>query len=295
MTSFKVQNFASINFVPTYNISVRFSVYYGSNLLYSTTKSSVVIPAGGDNLVYFKWTVPSGQNGANITLKGEVIASSGVLDTKTLVHPSEKKPTSQTPDTVFEKSAPAGFSVISPPTRTDYSQAQWSEWIYENDAFVKKTYGLTLNTASKPVLVPDVNSPSREYKNGTWTMKSGYGFTAKWNISIGTLSGTIAPKTTAYTNSQLGMFYFPEFKYLQTAGNFRVLDRTTVDTFQLPINTNGKNARLHFVPLWFPDQSYITQGYVADIWTPAGMMSSYMNSDPVIITQSMYDDRYIGR
>lgn len=295
MSSFRVQNYAPFPFTPDYNIIVRFTASNGGTVLYTTTKSAVVIPANGDNLVYFRWTVPSGLNGTNVTLKAEIIDGGKVIDTKSFVHGTEKKPVSQTPDTVFEKSAPAGFSVISPPVRTDYKQAQWSEWVYQNNSFVKRTYGLNLNTASLPVIVPDVNSPSREYKNGSWTMKSGYGFTANWSVGLQTLSGTTAPTTAMYTNSQMAFMYFPEFKYNTATNSFRVLDRTAAKTFQLPVNPNGKDARLHFVPLWFPNTNYRTQGYVGDIWTPAGMISGYMNSAPIVISQSAYDDWVIGR
>lgn len=295
MTSFKVQNLSSSHFIPSNNISVRFIAYNGSTALYTATRSAVVIPANGDNLVYFKWTIPSGLNGANLTLKGEIIDSGVVVDTNTLIHGTEKKPASQTPDTVFEKSAPAGFSVISPPARTGSGSAQWSEWVYESNQFIRRTYGLNLNTSSQPVIVPDVNSPSREYKNGSWTMKSGYGFTANWNIGLQTLSGTTAPTAAMYTDSQLAFLYSPEFRYAMATDSFRVLERTAVNTFQLPVNPNGKNARLHFVPLWFPNTTYRVQGYASDIWTPAGMISGYMSSTPMVISESAYDDWFLGR
>jgi len=295
MTSFRVQNLSPSHFIPSHNVSVRFTAYNGSTALYSTTKSAVVIPGSGDNLVYFKWTVPSGLNGSNLTLKGEVIEDGRIIDTKSFIHGSEKKPVSQTPDTVFEKSAPAGFSVITPPSRTGSASAQWSEWVYENNQFIRRTYGLNLNTSSLPVIVPDANSPSREYKNGSWYMKSGYGFTANWNIGLSTLSGTTAPTAAMYTGAQMAFMYFPEFRYVMTTGSFRVLDRTSNNTFQLPVNPNGKNARLHFVPLWFPNTNYRVQSYIADVWTPAGMMSGYMLSAPVVISQSAYDDWFLGR
>jgi hypothetical protein len=295
MTSFKVQNLSPSNFIPSNNISVRFTAYNDSTVLYTTTKSAVVIPGGGDNLVYFKWMVPSGLNGANLTLKGEVIDGGKVIDTQSFVHGTERKPVSQTPDTVFEKSAPSGFSVTTPPVRTGSGSAQWSEWVYQNNQFVRITYGLNLNTASLPVIVPDVNTPSREQKSGVWYMKSGYGFTENWSIGLQTLSGTTAPTTAMYTNAQMAFMYFPEFRYAMTTGSFRVLDQTATNTFQLPVNPNGKNARLHFVPLWFPNTNYRVQGYVADVWTPAGMMSGYMLSAPIVINQSAYDDWFLGR
>ena len=296
ITGFRVQNSAAVNFIPTNNISVRFTAYRGSTALYSTTKHSVVVPAYGDNLVYFKWTVPSGLNGTNLTLKGEIVSGGVVIDTKTLSHGTEKKPVSQTPDTVFEKSAPSGFSLTPPPYRTSTASAQWSEWVYENNQFIRRTYGLSLNTASLPVIVPDIKSPSREYKNGVWYMKSGYGFTADWNVGLQTLSGRTTPTTAMYTNAQMAFLYFPEFQYDTAIGKFRVFDRTATNTFQLPMNEKGSYARLHFTPLWFPNTNfYRVQGYVADIWTPAGMISGYLNSSPVVISESAYDDWYQGR
>jgi hypothetical protein len=99
-----------------------------------------------------------------------------------------------------------------------------------------------------------------------------------------------------YTGAQTAYMCFPEFMYSASTGSFRVLDRITANTFSLPANPAAEgNARLHFVPLWFPNTSYIAQGYVADIWTPAGMMSAYRNTAAVKISQSAYDDWYIGR
>jgi hypothetical protein len=295
MTSYIVQNQAHFHFTPPYNISVRFTALNGGTSLHTATKSAVVIPANGENLVYYKWTVPSGLNGANLSLRGEIIDGGRVVGTRTFTNGSERRPVSQTPDTVFEKSAPPGFSVAAPPARASVSTAQWSEWAFEGNTFVRRTYGLDLNTGSVPVIVPDVNSPSREQKNGTWHMASGYGFTANWNIGLQTMSGTTAPAAAMFTNAQLAMMYYPEFKYGTATSNYRVLDRTATNTFQLPTNPNAKNsARLHFVPLWFPNTNYRVQGYVGDIWTPAGMLSGHMNSAPVVISQSAYDDWVIG-
>jgi hypothetical protein len=295
ITSFRVINPTNTAFTTANPASVRFTALNGSTSLYTTTRTGVVIPSGGDNLVYFKWLVPSGLNGATLTLRGEVMLGGAVLDTQTHTHGTERRPVSQTPDTKFEDTRPMGFSAGSPPERTGTHSAQWSVWVYEGEEFVRRTYGLNLAGTPLAQIVPDTNSPSAHNSSG-WTMASGYGFTADWSVPLETISGTLAPPAAAYTNSQLAMMYFPEFMYRMNVNEFRVLDRTAVNRFQLPANPNAKgNGRIHFTPLWYPDGTYRAQTYVGDVWTPAGMLSRYYLSGPIQIAGNAYDDWYIGR
>jgi hypothetical protein len=238
--------------------------------------------------------VPSGLNGANFTLRGEIIDGGRVIETREFTRASERRPTSQTPNTVFERNTPAGFSLIAIPNRTNVLTAQWQEWHFENNAFVRRTYGLQLNTTGAPALVPDVNAPSRTQISGRWQLRSGYGFTANWNVGLQTLAGTTAPTAAMRTDSQLAVMYFPEFRYNTTVNSFRVMDRTATNVFQFPTNTHARNnARLHFTPLWFPNGNYQTQGFVQDIWTPAGMMSGHISSNIMTVSGTSYDDWYV--
>jgi len=83
---------------------------------------------------------------------------------------------------------------------------------------------------------------------------------------------------------------------IQVVSKYRHLERIAINSFALPLNPYApSSARLHYVPLWFPDGNYIAQGYVSDLWTPAGMMSTYMNSNPIVISKSAYDDWYVGK
>jgi len=126
-------------------------------------------------------------------------------------------------------------------------------------------------------------------------MKSGYGFTVDWNVGFNNLPITLYPYYSSITNAQTAYMYFPEYAYSNETNKYRVLSSIGNNTFALPMNTNANNSRLHFIPLWYPDGNYFVQGYVGDIWTPAGMLSGYINSMPVIITESAYDDWYLGR
>lgn len=126
-------------------------------------------------------------------------------------------------------------------------------------------------------------------------MKSGYGYTVNWPVTTKTGSGLLSPPAAAITPSQDVRLYFPEFQYGMTLGQYRTLDAAGTNTFVLPVNPNADNDRLHFVPLWYPDGDYTVQGYAGDLWTPVGMMSGYLTSDPITIKESAYDDWYVGQ
>lgn len=294
VTSFIVQNISETDYKKTAVPSVRFTASSGGKTLYTTLKTGVVIPALSENLVYFKWTVPSGLDGADITLKASVIRSGVTNDTTTFTHGSEVRPTSQPPDTTFVKAKPSDFKEVPIPTWKHTISSQWSEWVYENDAFEKKTYGIQLTTPTFNI-VPDVISPSREY-NVRWFMASGYGYTLNCTAQTKTLTGKTTPPDASYTAAQAANLLFPEFGYSNAANMYRSLDSVESNKFCLPVNPNAKdNARLHFTPLWFPDGKYQCQGLVTDVWTPAGMIFRYSNTNVVNISGSAYDDWYVGR
>lgn len=297
ITSFRVKNIGSEPILPNKNLKVSLDVSYSG--ISVPQKTQVAIPANSDNLVYFKWTVPNGTAGRVLTLLATVNPDNAVNETntsdnyvvvyKTIVATN----ISTTPDTRFERAAPIDFYKTNPPTNSGVTNAMWSEWVYENGTFVQKTYGLQLNTGAL-VIGPDPNSPSRKYQSGNWYMGSGYGFNVNWMVYTFTLPGTYAPSGTAYTSAQTAGILLPEYKYSTAVGKYRSLNKSVTGSFQLPNNPNAlNNARLHFVPLWFPDGAYIVQGHVSDLWTPAGMLTGYVNSNSIIISQSAYDDWYI--
>lgn len=181
-------------------------------MLYSSTKSNLVIPASGENLAYFRWTIPSGMNLTNVTMSAEILVN-GIsktvrIDQNAVIGQNK----SITPDTRFEKSAPTDFLKINPPYSSGITSASWSEWVYESNTFIKKTYGLSLKAGTLSI-VPDVNSPSRKYTGGLWYMGSGYGFTVSWNTQNSGISGTLYPLSTAYTAAQVASIFLPEYKY----------------------------------------------------------------------------------
>jgi len=304
ISSFRVKNVGFNHITPVSNLSVRLAVTYIQN---GITKSvivpdakQVIIPSGGDNIVFFKWNVPSGTAGLQFKLIGIVDAEGKIselseADNSVIAYRTiEKSNSSTTPDTLYESKKPNEFNLINAPSRTVCSSLSWAIWEWENGWFKKNTYGMQINSSSAPSITPDINSPSRKYEDGVWSMGSGYGFSVNWNVVVQTASGVLTPNTTSYTSPQTANLYLPEFMYSNVMGKYMTLERSGLGSFCLPLNPFTKNSsRVHFTPLWFPNGNYVCQGNVSDIWTPAGMLYGYYNSNTITIAGSAYDDWYL--
>lgn len=301
ITSFEVFNNSRHNLIPANNPVVRFNAYYynksGVYISLVDTSKSTVIPAYGNNLVFFKWTIPSDVADKYIYISATMLSdeydgntANNYMYTSRFIYPVT---ISQTPNTKFEKSKPGGWSAVSAPS-TQADSAIWSEWSYANGSFIKNTYGIRLSTVSTPIITPDSNSPSAKYINGQWSIKSGYGFSLSLYPSITSISGIAYPSSYAYTAVQRGYALFPEFVYSSSNNNYRTL-QLVGGSFQFYINPLANGKRLHYTPIWYPNGSYATSCYLYDFWTPAGMLSARINSNSLIIDGSLYDDWFIGR
>jgi hypothetical protein len=301
ITSFRVSNNSRHNLIPDDHAAVRFRAYYynsGGSLVYlADTSKSTVIPAYDNNLVYFKWMIPNDMAGKYIYLSASVLTAeydgnTGNNNTSRsqYIYPVTN---SQTPDTQYEASKPAGWTNVSAPAAYA-NAATWSEWSYTGGTFIKTTYGIKISYEDVPVITPDSNSPSAEYVNGQWHMKSGYGYSLSLYPVRSFIGGTSYPASAAYTSVQRCNALFPEFSYSSVSGKYRTLQPIS-GTFQFNTNANAYNKRLHYIPVWFPDGNYTVSCYLFDCWTPAGMLSAVLNSNPININGNLYDDGYIGR
>jgi hypothetical protein len=301
ISSFRVKNNGTTDITPANNLKVNLSVTYNSVSVTAMTKTAVVIPANGDNIVYFRWSVAYGTAGraymvyATINPDNAVLESNASDNTATVMKTIVITNTSVPPNTRFEKTTHADFLLMDPPDLPGITNAAWSEWVYESGVFVKKTYGLTLNTGTV-FITPDINSPCKKIVDGIWSMGSGYGFTSMWNVTTSTPTGLLSPDTLAFTGAQAANAYFPEFMYSNEIGSYRSFSKLGMNNFRFAPNTYAlNNARIHYTPLWFPDGNYVVQGFASDLWTPAGMMYGYAKSNTVIISKSALDDWYTGR
>ncbi|MHB1455261.1 MAG: hypothetical protein ACYCYM_15135, partial [Saccharofermentanales bacterium] len=306
ISTFRIANTGLINIVPTSQLSVFLGVSYMKNGLRQSipimTKDRVIIPASGDNIVYFKWRVPADTQGCAFTLNAIVDPFSKISEQNesdnsiTVTRTAADNPLLETPDTRYEEKTPGSFYYTQPAAKPARPSVSWSVWEWVNGWYKKNVYGIQINSQNTPIITPDTSVPSEEMVDGKWMMGSGYGFNLVWEISLAGVSGTILPGADAVTGIQQARCYFPEFFYAQSAGQARSLEKTMTNRFEFYRNPYSKTgSRIHFTPLWFPDCEYICQGYASEIWTPAGVVNGFASSNPIRIRGSMYDDWHIER
>ncbi len=284
---------------------------------------NIVIPANDSQVVWVKWHTPDTPQTTTITVslsKGYTIKDSLVAE---IVDLEEKIP----PDPLATDTNP-GYSIPSLPSNPQKLTANWGvwncwweadwqwhsdwqwqgtghlatclegctiehgnwedegEWIDEGDW----EYDYTAYSASisgRMSLMPDDIVPTASGKN----MKSGYG--VKTDVEA-TLS-TSAP-ADHYTNPQTAFSVFPEFQYDIFLRLLKRVSSGRNAKFTFKENEYSTYGRaVHFLPVWFPDNSnYTVYTQVWDSWTPDGMLSVNVN-DYVSINQSVFDDWYTNR
>lgn len=299
ITSFYVYNNGGRNIIPSDFNSVVFQAYYYKTAaekitITTTSKTEVVIPKSGNNLVYFKWKVPDNIAGktvyfvATVNSSGIISESDRTNNTATLTQKIGSVAIMETPNTKFEANN-GGWYASSVPSEVPGNNS-WAEWVYINGVFVRKVYGVKLTETV--TLTPDENCSTAWQEYGKWYMRSGYGYSLKCTSGIAMISsGYLLPDSSAYTMAQNGAVYFPEFNYKTDNGKYRTLE--LVDgSLQFYKNLYSKtDNRIHFTPIWFPNGSYTVSCKAYDCWTPAGMITTTGNGS-IQIEGTMYDDYY---
>lgn len=303
ISSFYVGNEGSSDILPEDNVSFDFLVYALENgtvkVVSQQTWDKVVIPANGRNLVYFKWVVPADSAGTTFYCKGTVSHANAAKEQNSDNNTTEYAVvatdyvSSQTPNTRFEKNAPAGYSPNANPSTAKSGSATWNMWVYENGRLVLKTYGVTVGSTD-PTVAPGSGCLTAEKVGATWKMKSGYGITLNWNPALVAKSGYIMPDTDAYTEAQSVYATFPEFGFSMASEKYRTLEKVG-GAYGFIANPNAdKNERVHFIPVYVQDGSYTVSVTATQIWTPAGMITAIRNANTLTIDGTVYDDYYQG-
>lgn len=302
ITSFTVNNDSDHDITPDKGMTAYFTAYYynGSQkvVIATDTWNNVAIPSGKANLVFFKWTVPS-------NLVGKTVYCECTINSDNTLHEENRDNNtatfsttiltitdSQTPNTRYESATPGSYKGYSAPASST-EKATWTMWVYENNQFVLKSYGVQISSAA-PVITPSADCKTAIYANGKWTIRSGYGFTISFSPTVITVSGYNNPGSSAYTSVQSVYATFPEFNYETTNGNCRTL-RLVNGKWQFVQNSNAAdNGRIHFIPVWFADGDYTVSVTASRVWTPAGIISATRTSNTINIDGSIFDDYYVG-
>ena len=249
----------------------------------------VYVPEQETQLAWFRWTVPAAVG--PLTIRGEL--KDTAYDILFYECQGERRVITSTiqnpPDTSYEPDKPDDWTQPSKPSAQKDS-ANWSVWEYDaqTDSFTEKTYGLTV----KPGTVTITPNSLTAYKvNGIWVMKSGYGFALEATDPIfSALDGCILPDSDDYTNPQWSFATFPEFEYSREfQATLEQVDGQWMLSYQ------DEYGRQHFVPIWYPDTVYDGDAYyvtviMTEIWTPVGVLTVYIISNPIYIEGDMYDD-----
>ena len=303
ISSFYVNNEGSSDVLPEDNVSFNFLVYYldGGKVKTVSQQSwdKVVIPANGRNLVYFKWVVPAESAGTTFYCKGTVSHANAAKEQNSDNNTTEYAVVatdyvfSQTPNTRFEKNAPAGYSPNATAPAAKAGSATWNMWVYEGGRLVLKSYGITVGNTT-PTVTPGSGCLTAEKVGATWKMKSGYGITLNWNPALVAKSGYIMPNADAYTEAQEVYATFPEFGFSTANEKYRTLEKVG-GIYQFAANPNAdKNERVHFIPVYVQDGNYTVSVTATQIWTPAGMITAIRNANTLTIDGTIYDDYYVG-
>lgn len=149
----------------------------------------------------------------------------------------------------------------------------------------------TVSLSADMEISPSERCPTASYSNssGMYTMKSGYGIQIKVRAH---LSGD----TSLCTGSQSANVLFPEFNYnaQSTAKYNRLLEKNGTEYAFKKNEYSTYNDRVHFTPIWFPDDSYYTvYAEVFDVWCPAGQLSVRL-TDNILIKGNVFDDWHVG-
>jgi hypothetical protein len=291
---------------PDHPATVRFSIGGQTYIV-----SDVYYPEGDSQLVWVRWRTPSTPQTMTIhvSVSGGGSPNNGVITAKIVDLSGNVPPNPVADDRNDSYTTP---DVPSKEQRTSASWGIWRPWWFEywvwhsdwnwysdgedgghweDDGewvdegwweFDWNAYHASLSAAMS--IVPDTKSPTAYGK----TMKSGYGVNQSTTVNV------ITNQSSAVTDAQTAVTYFPEFRY-ETF--WRQLERTRGGYSSLfefkPNKYSTYNRRTHFTPIWFPDGSYTPYTWLIDSWTPAGMLSMNI-TDSVSIKGSLWDDWHIA-
>ena len=302
ITSFMIYNDSEKDILPENDNIVYFTVYYydlnGTRRTITTqTWTNTVIPAKGSNLVYFKWTVPDGLAGRVVYIDGIVNAYASIYEqdhsnnSTTLALTIADKLDSQPSNTSYGEK-PSDYEAKELPS-TSYGTATWNQWVYSNGELVLTQYGVGIST-TKPILYPSESVSSAEVTTAGCVIKSGYGIGIEYSPNLTVLSGYNTPTMNSFTKIQNVYATFPEYGYNADAGNAAVLVLNNGVFEFVPNEYSNTGESVHFIPVWMDNGRYDVSVYAGDVWTPAGMIYTVVNSGNMEINGTMYDDFYVG-
>ncbi|WP_303871685.1 GBS Bsp-like repeat-containing protein [Acetobacterium wieringae] len=174
---------------------------------------------------------------------------------------------------------------------------EWKRHSYDGSNFHVDTYRAILT------VTPEIKNGTQEANSGA-SFKSGYGYALNLSTTVASNADVKADQWLA--GAQNASTVFPEFNFktgVTTNGSFNQFNRlsdcmgitnnSNLSNSMLELKTNpfsASSARVHFTPLWFPDNTeYTVYSEIFDAWTPGGMLGT-ATTNSVNINGTVYDD-----
>lgn len=296
ISSFYIKNQSYDDYTPAAELKVKFKVENAStgSSIYTET-ASVIVPARDRNLVSFDWYVPVGLNGKNVRVTAEVVDDGKSYNRNIRYRQTVTKEYYSTPDTQYEREAPAGFTKPSEPESTK-AYTTWWQYEYKNNAFKKVNYGIGIYKGGKKQATPATGATATQ-NGSSYTMKSGYGISVMDCSVMQGVDGYESPEYgSGYTVPQYAYSLFPEYGYkygANTVTTMKIKPENSYLHWVFPAVGNVDNV--HYTPVWYPDGKYTVVVVQSDAWTPMGMLSCKDAISNITLSGNMYDDWYIGR
>ncbi len=279
---------SSINVKPIDSIKANFEVWTKNGeektSIYTATKNNIVVPEHEQNLIYFKWTVPSGYSNKQVFATCTFTKGQSVLSVSTSKLNIMDVTESRTKDTEFSTGK---LTLPSAPDITN-SSLSWYIWEFTNGSFVKKEYLLDYSSSSLSI-APGQGVLYSINDKGEYVIKSGYGISAIATIN----SSSVIPQDMLSDPEYCRLFY-PEYSYSQKTNEYDLMEKTSESTFCLKQNPDSENnSRIHFTPIQTPDGDYVvTLKYL--VFTPKGEFYVELKSNSIEICSDAYKDWYYG-
>lgn len=288
ISAFRVTSSYSKAITSSTAISLRFTVEdYKGTEIYREVIRNIVIPAAGENLYWFNWTVPKTLSGGYVTLRCESFGGEGRFrhaSPAIELHGVDEPLSMSTPDTRYVDIPMGGLSE-TPAVPAETAGAGWTAWREVNGSLTKLQYNASLSVTAA---LSSATGPSEYEKEDKTYVRSGYGLElVLFAAPRVTVSGGTAPVGEVFcTGAQTAWARFPEFSYRFGDGVAATLNRIG--------RSQDFIEDCHFIPLNFPDTDYVILFEASDCWTPIGCLSAEC-ARLVGIDGTLYDDWYIGK
>lgn len=263
------------------------------------TVSGVYYQEGDSQLVWVRWTTPSTPQ----TMKIQVSVTGGGSSSKGTITAKIVDLSGNDPPNPVADDRNDSYTTSSVPSKSQNNSASWgiwrpwwhAYWVWistgeDTGYWVDRgwwefdwiSYRASLSATMS--IVPDAKDPTASGKN----MKSGYGINQTTTANVST------NQSSAVTDAQTAVTYFPEFQYKTYWRLLEQMQSGYNARFEFESNKYSTyKRRTHFTPIWMPDGSYTAYTWLIDCWTPAGMLSMNL-TDSISIQGNLWSDWHIA-